>query len=283
MFAKLYLEITNVCNLHCSFCPGTRRQRRFLSREEFRLLASRLRPHGRYLYFHVMGEPLLHPLLPQFLAIAGKLDFRVVLTTNGTLLPRRQAELLDAPALHKVNLSLHAPEANGDAVDFAAYLDGCTGFARAASARGVLCSLRLWNLDGEETVGEHRRNEQVLDAFHRAFPDPWVQNTRGYRLADRVFLEWGEKFLWPELSSGDRGQDCFCYGLRDQLAVLCDGTVVPCCLDHEGDIPLGNLFDQEVSDILASPRAKALYDGFSRRQAVEPLCRTCGYARRFRR
>lgn len=283
MFAKMYLEITNVCNLQCSFCPGTRRRKRFLSREEFRLLASRLRPHGRYLYFHLMGEPLLHPELEAFLEIARELEFRVVLTTNGTLLPKRQEILLAAPALHKVNISLHAPEANGDAVDFAAYLDGCTEFARQAIEKGILCSLRLWNLDGARTVGERQRNDEVLSALHRAFPNEWTPNTRGMRLKDRLFLEWGEKFEWPELGRREFPEHGFCYGLRDQIGVLCDGTVVPCCLDHEGDIPLGNLFDSQLQTILDSAQARGLYDGFSARKMTHPLCRSCGYAQRFQK
>ena len=109
MFAKLYLEITSRCNLACSFCPGTTRTAKFLTVEEFSVLARRLRPHGQYLYFHVMGEPLLHPQLSELLQQAGELGFRVILTTNGTLLPKQQETLLAAPALHKVNLSLHAP------------------------------------------------------------------------------------------------------------------------------------------------------------------------------
>lgn len=280
MFAKLYLEITSRCNLACSFCPGTTRPAQFLTPEEFSILARRLRPHGQYLYFHVMGEPLLHPQLPVLLSMAGDLSFRVILTTNGTLLPQRQAELLAAPALHKVNLSLHAPEANG-VTDFAPYLKGCTDFLRAAAKQRLLCSLRLWNLDGSDTVGQHQYNGQIVAALEAAFPQPWVQNTRGYRLADRVFLEWGEKFDWPDLQAPDRGSDCFCYGLRDQVAVLSDGTVVPCCLDREGAVALGNLFEMPLEEILETTRAKALYDGFSRREAVEPLCRTCGFARRF--
>ena len=97
-----------------------------------------------------------------------------------------------------------------------------------------------------------------------------------------MYLEHGDKFDWPELSAPDGGETGFCYGLRDQIGVLCDGTVVPCCLDHEGDLALGNLFTQEMEEILASPRANAIYDGFSSRKAVEPLCRRCGYASRFR-
>ena len=72
-----------------------------------------------------------------------------------------------------------------------------------------------------------------------------------------------------------------CIRDREQLAVLSDGTVVPCCLDHEGDIPLGNLLERDLEDILRGPRARALYDGFSRRRPSEALCRRCGYARRF--
>lgn len=280
MFAKLYLEITSRCNLACSFCPGTTRPAKFLTVEEFNVLARRLRPHGQYLYFHVMGEPLLHPQLSELLQRAGDLGFQVILTTNGTLLPRQQETLLAAPALHKVNLSLHAPEANC-VTEFTPYLKGCTDFLQAAAEKRLLCSLRLWNLDGAGTVGQHQYNGQIVAALEQAFPQPWVQNTRGYRLADRVFLEWGEKFDWPDLQTPDRGETCFCYGLRDQVAVLSDGTVVPCCLDREGAMALGNLYETPLEELLETPRAKAIYDGFSRREAVEPLCRTCGFARRF--
>lgn len=283
MFAKMYLEITNACNLKCSFCPGTRREKQFMTEDAFRLLAGRLRPYGRFLYFHLMGEPLLHPNLAKFLEIAGELDFRVVLTTNGTLLRERQTVLLAAPALHKVNISLHAPEANGDALKLEPYLESCAAFARQASKQGIICCLRLWNLDRGTTFGENQRNGEVLSVLHRAFPEAWIPNSHGMRLAERLFLEWGERFDWPDLNGGDYGPSGFCYGLRDQLGILCDGTVVPCCLDHDGEIPLGNLFDTPLETILGGSRARALFEGFSSRRAVEPLCRTCGYAQRFRR
>ena len=94
-------------------------------------------------------------------------------------------------------------------------------------------------------------------------------------------MEYGDKFDWPDLAAPDGGEGVFCHGLRDQLGILCDGSVVPCCLDHEGDITLGNLFTQSMEEILESPRAKAIYEGFSQRKAAEELCRKCGYARRF--
>ncbi len=125
-------------------------------------------------------------------------------------------------------------------------------------------------------------NGDILSAMEAAFPKPWSVERRGTRIGDRVYLEYGDKFDWPDLSASEGSGRVFCYGLRDHLGVLCDGTVVPCCLDHEGDIALGNLFREDLADILRKPQAKSIYDGFTNREAVAPLCRRCGYARRFR-
>ena len=237
-------------------------------------LLPKLRPYADYLYFHLMGEPLFHPHLAECLALAAKEGFRVILTTNGTLLSQK-SWLLNADGLHKVNISLHAFEANDLAVPFRQYLNDCLSFGKNAVGKKLI-SFRLWNNGGQDAL-----NTEILDALHTAFPGEWVQERRGIRLADGIYLEHGDKFDWPDLGKADGGAAVFCYGLRDQLGVLVDGTVVPCCLDHEGDIALGNLFQQDLSEILGSPRAKAIYDGFSNRRATEELCRKCGYARRF--
>lgn len=280
-YNKVYLEITNRCNLNCSFCPGTRRQPRTMSPAEFRFLAGQLRPATRYLYFHLMGEPLLHPDLSELLRIAGELDFLVNITTNGTLLLQSGGTLTDAPAVRKVSISLHSLEAN-DGREYAGYLQRCICFARAAAEKGRIVGLRLWNLDGD-VLGQNELNEPMLAALHREFPEEWQPVREGYRLAERIFLEFGERFEWPDLSAESTEGQAFCYGLRDQFGVLCDGTVVPCCLDHEGDLALGNLFVQPLEEILSSPRARAIYEGFGTRRAAEELCRKCGYARRFTR
>lgn len=275
MLQKAYLEITNVCNLNCSFCPGTRRAPRFLRVEEFRLLAGKLRRQTDYLYFHLLGEPLLHPELGALLRIAGELGFACMITTNGTLLPERGELLLAAERLRKVSISLQSFEANPGG-ELEGYLSGCLAFARKAAEKGVFCELRLWNRGGLETL-----NPAIRERLEACFPLTWEESRNGWKLAERIWLDPGERFDWPDLDAPDRGERCFCYGLRNQIGVLCDGTVVPCCLDHEGDIPLGNLFTQELDEILASPRARAIYEGFSQRRAVEELCRRCGYRTRF--
>jgi radical SAM protein with 4Fe4S-binding SPASM domain len=220
-----------------------------------------------------MGEPLCHPHLERFLDLAK--DFKVILTTNGTLLPLQQETLLAAPALHKVNISLHAFEANDLSMPFEDYLKGCFAFGKAAEGKRLVV-YRLWNHGGAEA-----RNREILDTMKTFFPEPWQETRKGIRIGDRIFLEYGDKFDWPDLSAPEGSDRVFCYGLRDQLGVLCDGTVVPCCLDHEGDIPLGNLHTQSMEEILDSPRAKAIYQGFQTGKAPEELCRKCGYARRF--
>ena len=275
-FNKIYLEISNVCNLSCAFCPGTGRTKHIMTETEFTSLMPKLSPYADYLYFHLMGEPLLHPNLPKFLEIAGEYGFRVILTTNGTLLAKQQEVLLASPALHKVNISLHAFEANDLSVPFEDYLHDCFRFGKAAECKKLVV-FRLWNNGGADAL-----NQKILDTMHTFFPEPWSDNRQGQRIGQRIFLEYGDKFDWPDLNAPEGSGHIFCYGLRDQIGVLCDGTVVPCCLDHEGDIALGNLFDTDMDTILAQPRARAIYDGFSKKEAAEPLCRKCGYARRFR-
>lgn len=279
MLKRVYLEITNVCNLACHFCPGTAREPHFLSVREFSLFLEKLRGQTEYLYFHVMGEPLLHPELPLFLNMAANGGFKVCLTTNGTLLPQRLEELLQAKNLHKISVSLHSFEGNGGSGRLEEYIRGAAeGCARLAE-NGTICALRLWNIGGEQA-----KNSQIIALLSQALEvdiGGLSRDVRGnFKLGKRLYLEEADKFDWPDPEAEEGGVE-FCLGLRQQAAVLCDGTVVPCCLDSEGRLALGDLFTQDWSDILTSPRAKALVDGFSRRRPSEELCRRCGYARRF--
>lgn len=275
-FRKIYVEISNLCNLNCRFCPGTKRTPGRMSAENFASLLPKLRAYSDFLYFHVMGEPLCHPQLEEFLTLAGQVGFKVILTTNGTLLAKQQEMLLAHPALHKVNISLHAFEANDLAVPFEQYLDGCFAFGKSAAGTKLVV-YRLWNQGGAETL-----NDDILARMKEHFPDPWVAEPRGTRIGQRVYLEYGEKFDWPDLEAQEGSCRIRCLGLRDQIGVLWDGTVIPCCLDHEGDLALGNLFQNDLEHILSTPRATAIYEGFLRGEAVETLCRRCGYARRFK-
>ena len=274
MYSRVYVEITNICNMHCSFCHGHSRPARQMTEEEYAHVLRQLAGKTGYIYHHLMGEPLMHPLLPRFIRMAAEAGFRPMLTTNGTLLDRFGDALL-TEGLHKVNISVHSFE--GDSCEqHRRYLQKIVDFAEKANAHGIKISLRLWNKGCDDG-----RNDTVLQFLKEAFPSPWVENTRGYRIRDGLFLEWGDRFAWPDQNAPHNGHQLFCYGLQDHFGILSDGTVVPCCLDSDGLLALGNLFREDLSDILASDRAKAIVEGFKCRKAVEDLCCRCGYARKF--
>lgn len=278
---KVYLEITNCCNLHCAFCPGTERKPHTLTEEEFTTLARRLGDWPEYLYYHLMGEPTAHPLLPRFMEIARNLGFKSVITTNGTLLGRT-GDAIIAARPHKISISLHAFEANPPGMSFEEYIDDCQSFSKKAADAGIIIALRLWNLDGKASGALHEKNDQILEMLHRAFPGEWTKTRSGHRLRSRVFLEWGEKFDWPDPAGEILSDSGFCHGLRNQIGVLCDGTVVPCCLDRNGDLALGNLYETPLAEILSSPLATAIYDGFTDHRCAADLCRRCMRASYYR-
>lgn len=266
---KVYTEITNVCNLNCSFCHGTKREKKFISPEDFERIASKLRPLTDYIYLHLMGEPLLHPQLSEIIEICRKLDFKVTVTTNGVLLPQK-AELLNG--IYKTVVSLHSFEANTLTKELSEYINGVTDCVSALSQSGTICVLRLWNAGGKDSL-----NSEIMNLLDSAFPGEHRQNRKGLTLAQNVYLEFDGKFDWPD-SNAPVYNPTFCMGLRDHVGVLCDGSVVPCCLDADGVLTLGNLLTDGIEDILCSEKAKALYNGFSEGRAVPELCRHCGYA-----
>lgn len=285
-FKKAYLEITSQCNLDCSFCPKTSRPPQFITVEQFDYLLGQVQPLTNFVYLHLMGEPLLHPQLDRLLELCAQRGLKVSLTTNGTLLHRWQ-QLLQSPALYRVSISLHSFEANRTGQSLEEYLSKALEFCRAASDLDrTYCVLRLWNKDSAVLKAENQRNVDIFEQVRRFFclqedPQKLLENKASIQLCRRVYLEMAEKFAWPDIERTDPTDSVFCYGLRDQFGVLVDGTVVPCCLDSDGNIPLGNVYQQPLAEILTSPRAQALHDGFSCRRPTEELCRRCGYAQRY--
>lgn len=273
MIDRCYLEITNICNLSCVFCPKNKREKRRMTVAQFEALTDALRGQVRFLYLHLMGEPFLHPDLDLFVRRAKDKGFVPIVTTNGTLLPPASP----VPPAYKYQISLHSHEGNGKTTP-EAYISRVMGFAKAAAALGSIVVLRLWNEGGYDAT-----NDEILRLLAEHVPQPWTERPDGYRLAENLYLEYDKMFEWPDDAAAEKGEDIFCYALRNQIGVLVDGSVVPCCLDHDGDLTLGNLFDQSLDVILASPRARAIYDGFSRHLAVESLCKKCGYAAQTKR
>ena len=245
-----------------------------MTRDEFAILLDKLQDKTKYIYYHLMGEPLTHPDLPEFIKMAGESGYKSIITTNGTLLGKRGDELL-AAGIHKVNISLHSFEDGTDEA-YDKYVTSLANFVNNAARVGVIVVFRLWNrgFDGG-------RNESAMRLLCEKLGGEWVENTRGIRIRDKVYLEWGERFEWPDSEADIKGERFFCYGLKDQFGILSDGTVVPCCLDSDGVISLGNIFNGDIDQILSGERAAAMVEGFKCGKASEELCRRCGYAQRF--
>lgn len=285
-FKKFYIEITNVCNLNCDFCPSTCRKPEFMSIELFCKILDQIKKHTDYIYFHVKGEPLLHPEIDKLLDISHEKGFKVNITTNGTLINMVKDKLLMKSGLRQVNISLHSFDGNEMYQDKEEYIKNILLFIKESKDNSdVIISLRLWNLEENNIINSERNNE-MLEFIEREFNLPYkiqekVVPGRGVKIADKVYLNQEYQFQWPDLNKYEDNGLGFCYGLRNQVAILVDGTVVPCCLDGEGVINLGNIKTTHFSNIIESERARKIIEGFSKREAVEELCRKCGYRKRF--
>jgi len=287
-FKKIYIEITNRCNLACSFCQPSSRPKAFMGLAPFEEILRKISGYTGHISLHVLGEPLLHPDLEHFLAVARAYDLQVNLSTNGTLLARNREMLLRQPALRQINISLHSFEEPDQEIALNSYMAGIFDFiARASSvASPLFINLRMWNLHQKAAPGSQDVSSLMLNHLENYFdlpasPPGDLPKTRGTILAPRVFLSRENRFTWPHEPGPDQGAHGYCRGLRDHIALLVDGTVVPCCLDAEADIPLGNIFQSTLPEILAAPRAAVIKEGFVQQRVLDPVCRRCTYRKRF--
>ncbi len=274
MYKKVYIEITNICNMNCSFCHGHKRMPRFMTDEEFKFIIEKLKGYTDYIYYHLMGEPLIHPKLNEFIKLASEHGYKSIITTNGTLLVDRQEEILNN-RLHKINISLHSFE-NGSDEDFIRYISNLANIANKANSIGIIVVFRLWNQGYD-----NGKNEIAINTLKQYITGEWKENKQGIKIKDKMFIELGQRFSWPDSNADIQGDRFYCYGLKDQFGILVDGTVVPCCLDSEAIINLGNVFKENIENILNSSKSLDIVKGFKCGKATEDLCKRCGYAQRF--
>lgn len=283
-FKKCYVEITNICNRSCSFCPEISRSPAFMEMPLFEKILNELKGYTRHLCFHVMGEPLLHPELTEFLGKCKTQDYQVNLTTNGMLIQQNSVELLKQPALRMVNFSLHCLEDNTPVDHIDKYIKEIFDFIEQARIQqpSLIVCLRLWNLQSVTSNTHAYLLKKIEDFLSLPYRLQAVSSQgNGIKLAENLYINQAMPFAWPNLNKEEKTTRGFCLGLRNQMAILVDGTVVPCCLDSEGTINLGNIYNQSLQTILSSQRAQALYQNFSQKKVSEILCQTCTYRNRF--
>ncbi len=282
-FKQIYIEITNICNLNCSFCPKTSRPGKFMSVEEFDTITDEISPLTNTICLHLMGEPLLHPNIKEIFEICNKKELNVYLTTNGTLLKQNLA-LLKSGCAKKISVSLHSFEANNSANSLDNYLEDVLLSCKEISDNSrTYIELRLWNESSTQNA-KNTLNRSIIEKINSVFNTELVTENLQHHtsITDKMYVSFAETFEWP-ITTENKEKICkkYCYGLRSHFGILCDGTVVACCLDSEGKLALGNIFKSRISDILNTPRAQNIYKGFADRNITEEFCKTCTYANKF--
>ncbi len=287
-FSKINLEISNICNLQCSFCPEVVREKGMMAEEVFASILAEVGPLTDQVCLHLMGDPLVHPKLPRFIEICAEHQTPVFLVTNGVLLRSQQADAMLDPIVRQVNFSLHSFPDNFPERDPTDYLEKIFAWTERAFRErpDLYVNFRLWNLESPSTPAAGAKNVDLLARVCERFDVPRpegidVRRKKSYRLRNRLYLHFDTEFVWPSLDLPEIGARGRCHGLSSHFGVLVDGTVVPCCLDKEGKIPLGNVREKPVLEILDSPKARAILQGFRERRLVEELCRKCNYIERF--
>lgn len=249
-----------------------------MSVEEFRLVVEKIRPFTNYIYLHVLGEPLLHPQLDEILTIAESNGLNINITTNGSLLERKK-EILLSHSIRQINISLHDAEENITKANWDEYLQTAFDFALLVAPTTYVC-LRLWNTTNEESAHFNALCLEKMASLFNLPPELLNKETlgNGVKLADHIFLQRSPRFEWPDENNSGNQATKTCYALRDHIAILSDGQVVPCCLDADGNMRLGDIFTQNLVDILETKRAKDIKKGFEQRKVVESICATCGFS-----
>ncbi len=285
MFERLYIEISNICNLQCTFCPEVIRDKKIMPVDDFRRLAEQAKPMTKQVCLHLMGEPLAHPEFSEIMSICDELELRVFLTTNGTLIKRHTEALAQWRSLDQINFSVHSYFANPEKQTIGDYLKPILEFCDQASPNFYI-NLRLWNL--QKTNFQKDQNLRVFDILNRHFnvvlnENVDVKMNKSKKIRGKTYVHFDTEFIWPSQEQPFRSKEGSCYGLRKQLAIHANGDVVPCCLDKETVLKIGNAHQNTLKEILKSERALSIKKGFEQNLLVEDLCQKCQYADRFRK
>ena len=274
MFKKIYVEITNVCNLNCEFCPETSRRKEFMSLKNFEEIIKKIHNYTKLVALHVKGETLLHSNLKNILEILEKYNLKTNITTNGTLIKENLEIIKESKAVRQINFSIHSIMQNKNL--HSQYLTDI--FESADELDNVIISYRLWNL---KSIKENDINTNIIKAIEDYYGIQNLKqkllNSNFIKLKENVFINQDIEFEWPNINKEPIIEKGRCLALKEQVAILVDGTVVPCCLDNNGDIPLGNIFEETMEEILNKPKSVTIKKNFENGVITCDLCKTCGF------
>ncbi len=271
-YNKIYIEITNICNLKCSFCSETKREKKNMSLKEFKKVLDKIKEYTDIIYLHVKGEPLLHPQIMDFIKEADKYHLKVNITTNGILLKEKAKELSTCKNINKINISLHSENKKGN------YLED---IFEAVDIIPTTIIYRLWTLNNHELDKKSTKTVDKIKDYYSLSTETVdkIKKEKNIKINSHIYVDKDNEFEWPTINN--HKSSGYCHALKTHIAILVDGTVVPCCLDAEGIIYLGNIYTQELEEIIQSSRYQDLQHSFQDREPCEELCKSCTFKNRF--
>lgn len=260
-FKKVYVEITNNCNLNCDFCIHNKRNNKFISIDEFKILLDKLKNYTDYLYFHILGEPLIHPKINELIDLASK-NFKINITTNGYFINR----IKDNKNIRQINISLHS-FTNKANISLIKYLNNI--FDTIDNLENTYISLRLWI--------KSKHNKAIINYINNRYNLLIDYDVKNYKINNHIFINNFHEFIWPDLNNNYYSEYGKCYALKDHIGILVDGTIVPCCLDSNGTINLGNIYKSDIEDVLNTKKIKEMTECFNNSKKIEELCKHCNF------
>lgn len=264
-FKKIYIEITNACNLNCPFCIKNKRKVNYMTIDNYKHIINKIKDHTKEIYFHILGEPLLHPNVIDFIEYATKENLLVNITTNGYLINN----LKNNSNLHRLNISLHSYNESYK-LDLDTYLNNIFNTIDKIKDKTFI-SLRLW-------VG-NKNTEYILKYINKRYHTNInkLENNTKTKISPNLIIDTFHEFIWPDLNNNYYNEIGKCKGLINHIGILCDGTIIPCCLDTTGVINLGNIYNEDLNTILDKEIVKEMVDNFKKGYKCQELCKHCSF------
>lgn len=272
---RIYIEITNICNLSCSFCSKHHRENKMLSLDEFNSIIQDVKQYTKYIYLHVQGEPLTHPDFNKILHICDENDMQVQLVTNGTFL-YKYLDIYSHPSLRKISISLQSIEYQ--AVNLEDYMHTLITFIDySATFKHPIVEVRFWRNDQYDLP----KTKKCMDILNEKYTLSLTERNNHYRIKENIYVDFDNMFSWPDLENMPLEKNGTCLGAKTQIAILSNGDVVPCCLDTDAHVLLGNIFKNDLNTILNDKPYKKLVKEFNDHKIENPFCLRCTYRLRF--
>ncbi len=253
-----------------------------MSLELFEEIVQQAKPYTKEIACHVVGDPLTLSNLSDYLDVIHKYNMKAILTTSGYFMKKHSYKTLFHPAVKQINISLNAFNKNDTTLSFEQYIKPILKLCheKVAQEKELFINLRMWNLD--EAMSEDSFNKEVFSKLEEYFGIKleYKGAKDSIRLDNKVLLHFDNYFEWPSLENKNYGHGT-CQGLSSHIGILANGDVIPCCLDNEAVMRLGNLQDDTLNNILNTKRAKDIRDGFKEGYCSEEMCQKCSYKSRF--